>query len=182
MLLAGPLVWCVAASLALGWAYSGPPLYLKRWPAGLAVTATLGGLLTYFAGYTVNGGEGDGRGLIAFAGAMALWMGLVGQTKDLSDAEGDKQAGRRSGPIAWGDGAARVVYSAMALSLGGASVVWTMLYATYLLMPAIVLVLGASIVAILLLGPWSRGCRSKRRRPYRAFMATQYVAHLVIIL
>lgn len=182
VLLAGSLIWCVAAALALGWAYSGPPLRLKRYPAGLAVTATLGGLLTYLTGYTINGGGGDRQGLIVFAGVMALWMGLVGQTKDLSDAEGDEQAGRRSGPVAWGEGAARMVYSAMALSLGEAFTLWAAIFATNLLLPAIVLMLGASTVAVLLLGPWSRGCRSKRRRPYRVFMATQYVAHLVIIV
>jgi len=182
VLLAGPIIWSVAAALALGWSYSGPPLYLKRYPAGLAITATLGGLLTYFAGYTVNGGTGDHHNLVVFAGAMALWMGLVGQTKDLSDAEGDERAGRRSGPVAWGEGTARLVYSALALFLGEAFVLWAAISATELLLPAIVLMLGASTVAILLLGPWSRGRGSKLRRPYRVFMATQYTVHLVIIV
>jgi 4-hydroxybenzoate polyprenyltransferase len=182
MLLAGPLVWCVAAALALGWSYSGPPLYLKRYPAGLAITATLGGLLTYFAGYTANGGTGIHHNLVVFAGALSLWMGLVGQTKDLSDAEGDEQAGRRSGPVAWGEGTARLVYSALALFVGGAFMLWAAISATELLLAAIVLMVGASIVAILLLGPWSRGRGSKLRKPYRAFMATQYAVHLIIIV
>lgn len=182
MLLGGPMVWCVAAALTLGWAYSGSPLYLKRYPMGLAATATLGGLLTYFVGYTVNGDRDDHYSLIAFAGIMALWMGLVGQTKDLADAEGDRQAGRRSGPIAWGENTARVVYSLMALCLGQVFTFWAAIFATNLLLPAGVLMVGASIVAILLLGPWSKGSRLELRRPYRAFMATQYAAHLVIIV
>lgn len=181
-LLGGLVFWCVAAALILGWAYSGSPLYLKRYPVGLAATATLGGLLTYFVGYTVNGDRGDHYSLIAFAGTMALWMGLVGQTKDLADARGDQQAGRRSGPVVWGENAARVIYSMMALCLGQAFILWAAIFATNLLLPAFVLIAGASIVAILLLGPWSKGSNLKLGKPYRAFMATQYATHLVIIV
>jgi 4-hydroxybenzoate polyprenyltransferase len=35
--LGSSMVWSVVALLALGWLYSGPPLYLKRSPAGWAV-------------------------------------------------------------------------------------------------------------------------------------------------
>lgn len=181
-LLQGLMVWSVVAALALGWSYSGPPLYLKRWPAGLAAVAILGGFLTYYAGYAANGGGGDVLSLCIFAVMMALWMGLVGQTKDLSDVEGDKQAGRRSGPVVWGESAARAIYSGIALSLGTGYVICAMLFATDLLLSAIVVLLGASAVAVISLGPWSRGSRSRRRRPYRAFMLTQYGTHLVVLI
>ena len=175
------MVWSVVMALALGWLYSGPPLYLKRWPTGLAVVAILGGLITYNAGYAANGGRGDFLSLSIFAAVMALWMGLVGQTKDLSDTEGDKQTGRRSGPVAWGEDAARLVFSGVALSLGGGYILAAALFAPSLLIPAFVLASGAVAVAVIALGPWSRGDKSRRRRPYRMFMLTQYGANLAVM-
>lgn len=175
------MAWNVAAMLALGWLYSGPPLYLKRWPAGLAAVAILGGLLTYHAGYTANGAADELLELAVFGGVMALWMGLVGQTKDLSDVEGDREAGRRSGPVAWGEDLARLLYSGIAFVLGGAYLVWSALYAPGLLGSAAVLMLGALGVIAVTLGPWSKGDRTKRRRPYKAFMLTQYGAHLPVL-
>jgi 4-hydroxybenzoate polyprenyltransferase len=109
-------------------------------------------------------------------------MGLVGQTKDLSDAEGDEEAGRRSGPVAWGERAARLAYSVAALLLGVAYVLAAALVATDLLDSAIAVAVGAAVVAALLLGPWGKGDRSRRRRPYRAFMLTQYGAHLAVFV
>jgi len=174
------LVLSVAAILALGWLYSGPPLYLKRWPAGLAAVAGLGGLLTYCAGYLSHGAGGDLPNLVAFAAAMSLWMGLVGQKKDLSEIAGDKGAGRKSGPVAWGEDAARRAYSAAAVAVGAAFAAWAV-FASDLLAPAIVLVTGAIVVAATLLSPLSRGDRLRRRRPYRAFMLTQYGVHLAVL-
>lgn len=171
----------VTAVLALGWLYSGPPFYLKRYPAGLAMVATLGGLITYHAGYSVGGNADGVRDLLPFALVMALWMGLVGQTKDLSDVEGDTEAGRRSGPVAWGETRARLFYSAAALSLGAAYLAWAALSAKALLASAVVLMLGALAVALTSLGPWGRGDRRERRRPYRAFMLAQYGAHLAVL-
>jgi hypothetical protein len=37
-------------------------------------------------------------------------------------------------------------------------------------------------VAVISLGPWSRGDRSRRRRPYKAFMLTQYGANLTVVI
>jgi 4-hydroxybenzoate polyprenyltransferase len=48
--LRGLMVWSVIVLLALGRLYWGPPLYLKRWPTGLAVVALLAALITYNAG------------------------------------------------------------------------------------------------------------------------------------
>lgn len=178
----GLMVWSVAAALAVGWAYSGPPFYLKRWPAGLAAVAILGGLLTYQAGYAAYGDNGEVVSLVVFAAVMSLWMGLVGQTKDLSDVKGDKLAGRKSTPVAWGGAVARSVASAAALSIGTGCMLAAMVLAPDLLAPAIVLMCGAVVVAALALSSWSKGGRSARRRPYRAFMLTQYCAHLAVFV
>lgn len=180
--LGGLMVWSVVVALALGWLYSGPPFYLKRWSAASAAVAILAALITYNAGYAANGGGSDARSLFVFAATMALWMGLVGQTKDLSDIEGDKQAGRRSGPVVWGEDTARLVFSGAALSLGGGYILSAVFLAPGLLIPAFVLAFGAAAVAVVTLGPWSRGDKSKRRRPYRAFMHAQYAATLAVVV
>ena len=171
----------VAVALALGWLYSGPPLRLKRWPTGLAAVAILGGLITYNAGYAANGAGGDVRSFFVFAAVTALWMGLVGQTKDLSDIEGDEQAGRRSGPVIWGEEVSRLVFSGAALSLGGGCLLSAATFAPSLLIPAFVLTFGAVAVAVITLGPWSRGDKSRRRRPYKVFMLTQYGVALAVM-
>lgn len=176
------MAWSVVAALSLGWLYSGPPFYLKRQSTWSAAVAILAALLSYNAGYAANGGAGDARSLLVFAAAMALWMGIVGQTKDLSDVEGDKQAGRRNGPVVWGEDVARIVFSGAALSLGGGYILSAALLATDLLVPAFVLASGAVVVALVTLGPWSRGDKSKRRRPYKVFMHTQYAATLAVVI
>lgn len=177
------MAWSIIAALGLGWLYSGPPFYLKRWPTGLAVVAILAGLITYNAGYAANGGDGDGQiSFLLFAAVMAVWMGLVGQTKDLSDIEGDKQAGRKSGPVVRGEDDVRLVFSGVALSLGGGYFLSVAFFATGLLIPAFVLATGAVAVAVTTLSSWSRGDKSRRRRPYRVFMLTQYGANMSVVI
>jgi 4-hydroxybenzoate polyprenyltransferase len=180
--LGSTMVWSVVVLLALGWLYSGPPFYLKRSPTGWAILGIIVALITYNAGYVANEGRSDVRSLFIFAAVMALWLGIVSQTKDLSDIEGDKQAGRRSGPVVWGENAARIVYSGAALSLGGGFILSAALFAPDLLIPAFVLASGAVVVAVIALGPWSRGQKSKRRMPYMAFMLTQYGANLAVVI
>jgi hypothetical protein len=51
-----------------------------------------------------------------------------------------------------------------------------------LLIPAFVLASGAVVVTVIALGPWSRGDKWRRRRPYRAFMLTQYGANLAVVI
>ena len=176
------MVWSVVVLLVLGWLYSGPPIYLKRSSTGWAVLGIMVALITYSAGYSSNGGGGNIHSFLVFATVMALWLGIVSQTKDLSDIEGDKQAGRRSGPVVWGENAARIVYSGAALSLGGGFILSAALFAPDLLIPAFVLASGAVVVAVIALGPWSRGQKSKRRMPYMAFMLTQYGANLAVVI
>lgn len=103
MLVDDELLWGVAAILLMGWLYSGPPLRLKRFPAAMAAMAVASAVLTYYAGYVVGGRASDPVLFLVFAGIMALWMGLVGQTKDLSDVPGDERARRRSLPVVWGE-------------------------------------------------------------------------------
>lgn len=173
-----------AMALALGVLYSAPPLRLKRWPSGLAVTATLGVLLTYYAGHAANGGGGARTETAVFAVAMALWVGLVGQTKDFSDVEGDRRAGRKSLPVVRGERAAGLFVAGAALGIGAGFASFAFFSASEeLLWPAGVLAVGAAAVAVVALGPWSKGGRRRRRRrPYRVFMGTQYGVHLAVIL
>jgi 4-hydroxybenzoate polyprenyltransferase len=180
--LGSTMVWSVVVLLALGWLYSGPPFYLKRSPTAWAILGIIVALITYNAGYASNGGGGDVRSFLVFATVMALWLGLVSQMKDLSDIEGDKQAGRRSGPVVWGENVARLVFSGIALSLGGVYILSAALFAPGLLIPAFVLASGAVLVAVTALGPWSRGDKSRRRRPYKVFMLTQYGANLAVVI
>jgi 4-hydroxybenzoate polyprenyltransferase len=176
------MVGSVVVALALGWLYSGPPFYLKRSPTGWAALGIIAALITYNAGYASNGGTGDLLSFSIFAAVMALWLGFVSQTKDLSDIEGDKQVGRRSGPVVWGENVARLFYSGVALCLGGGYVLAATLLAPGLLIPALVLASGAVTVAVVTLGPWSRGEKSRRRRSYRMFMLTQYGANLAVVI
>jgi 4-hydroxybenzoate polyprenyltransferase len=113
---------------------------------------------------------------------MALWLGIVSQMKDLSDIEGDKQAGRRSGPVIWGENVARLVFSGAALSLSGGYILAAALFAPSLLIPAFLLAFGAVAVAVTALSPCSKGDKPRRRRPYRVFMLTQYGAHAAVVV
>ena len=180
--LGSTLGWSVAVLLALGWVYSGPPFCLKRWPSGWAVLGISAALITYNAGYISNGGGMTTLDFLIFATVMALWLGIVSQTKDLSDIEGDKLAGRRSGPVVWGEDVARLVFSGAALSLAGVYTLSAALFAPSLLVPALVLTVGAAILAVVTLSPWSRGDKARRRRSYRAFMFTQYGANLAVVM
>ena len=180
-LLGGLMVCSVLAALVLGWLYSGPPFYLKRRPAAWTVVGIAAALITYNAGYASNGGGGNLLSFSVFACVMALWLGVVSQTKDLSDVKGDEQAGRRSVPVVFGEGRARFVFSGAAFCLGLVYVLSAALLAPDLLIPAFVLAAGAAAVAATTLGPWSRGDRSRRRRPYRAFMLAQYGANLAAL-
>lgn len=181
-LMGGYMMLGVAAMLLMGWMYSSRPLRLKRWPVGLATLALVAALLTYSAGYEANGGKGNAPSLVLFAAAMALWMGLVGQTKDLPDLEGDAKAGRKSLPVVWGEKRARLAVSVAAVAIGAGFALLAFFLGDIVFPVAIVVTVGGLAVAVVALGPWSKGSRSKRRHPYRVFMITQYVSHLVVLI
>lgn len=175
------LAWGVVAMLVMGWLYSGPPLYLKRFPAALAVMATVSAVLTYHAGFMIGGERAGHTPFMIFAGVMALWMGLVGQSKDLSDIDGDRQVGRKSLPVVWGENAARLAISGVALAISLGFLLISLFVTESLMLAAVIVLMGALFVAAVSLGRWSRSGRTERRGPYRAFMATQYAANLAVI-
>lgn len=172
----------VSVELALGYLYSGPPCYLKRGVFTGGMTGILGGLLTYVAGLTVCGGTLLVSRLAFFAIAMSLWMGLVGSvTKDLSDVAGDAAAGRRTAALMVGETKARLAASVVAFAVATTFLAIAISLARMLVWPAITLECGAIALTIVCLPRLSLGNFSFRRRPYRAFMVTQYAAHLSFI-
>lgn len=184
VVLGDPAVWTVPAALVLGYLYSGPPCHLKRRPIGTTLVVTLAGLLTYYTGFSAYAGHAvrPGAALLTLAIVMSLWMGFVGApTKDLSDIVGDAAAGRCTGAVR-GESHVRRFSSAAALGLAVAFLAVSARVAPALTVSAIVMLAGAAAVAVLNLSPLSLGSRSRRRRPYRAFMLTQYVVHVTVVL
>lgn len=117
-----------------------------------------------------------------FAVMMALWMGLVGQAKDLSDIRGDVQTGRKSLPIIWGDRTARFAVSAVATMVGAGFLLVALRFTESLLIPAITVFMGSVAIAAIALVLWDRTSdKNKLRRPYRAFMLTQYAANIAVV-
>jgi 4-hydroxybenzoate polyprenyltransferase len=176
------LLVLVLAFLVLGYAYSAEPFALKRRTMGASVVATAGGLASYAAGYVVAGGTPDIR-LLVFGLAMSCWMGMVGiQAKDLSDVVGDAAAGRQTIAMRYRDGVVRRLLALTALGVGGAFVVAAAVLAPRLSFIALIVLGGAALLAASVLTRHSHGSRPRRRRPYRVFMLTQYVAHLCLVV
>ncbi|MEU7895997.1 UbiA family prenyltransferase [Nonomuraea sp. NPDC049152] len=180
VLLGPTLALAVAAVLVLGYAYSMPPLSLKRHAVGAAGTGVGAALLSYVAGYaSVAQGTAPGTGALVFSVVMSLWVGLVGTlAKDLPDALGDAAAGRRTVAVLYGEPLLRRMMALAAGALCGGLWLAAAAVAPELGLAAWVLTLGASVVAALALTHVTRGCRPRKRRLYRAFMASQYVTHL----
>lgn len=172
----------VALMICLGWAYSAGPRPQKAHAAGFTVVVTSGGLATYLAGWCAAGGRGvPSREFWVLAGAMSLWMGLAGNTKDLSHVLGDRAAGRRTLPLMLGDTAARRVITAMTLALGTAAVALAAVAAHPLLPETGILLAGGAAVAASLGAARPGRPRAVRRRPYRMFMMTQYAVHATML-
>lgn len=181
-LLAGRwMVVPTVAYLLLGRLYSVPPARFSARPVG-SLAVVLGGIsLTYAAGALCVGGHPTGDGLV-FAALMTLWTTLVGATvKDLSDLEGDVASGRRPLVARLLPRHARQGISLVALSLGGLLCV-AGAHLTALRLPGAVTLAGAMAMSVLLYrnAPATHS-RALMRRPYRAFMGTQFVAHGVLI-
>jgi 4-hydroxybenzoate polyprenyltransferase len=181
-LLPGRATLLTALMLVLGWAYSWAPTPLKNSMTGFLGVVVCAGALTYLAGCNAAGGAVD-PDLLLFAAAMSCWIGLGGSTKDLGDVAGDLAAGRRTWPIILGDTRARVLMGALAgclgLGFGIAAAVWL----PGLLPSAVAVMLGATVLcAQLIRTAGGRGAeRPVARRPYRAFMLTQYAAHAAVL-
>lgn len=180
ILVSAQMVSLVVLVLAVGWAYSTGPRPLKMTTPGFLAAVTALGILTYLAGRCAIDGEWS-MPLVLFGVAMSLWMGLVGWTKDLSDTAGDRAAGRRTLPIVLGARRARLLMAASTVVLGATFLV-TAIVADRVPVAACVACCGAVIVAALLLWPVGARDPGLRRRPYRAFMVTQYATHATLLL
>jgi 4-hydroxybenzoate polyprenyltransferase len=177
--LGAPYVFLVPVLLLLGYAYAAPPLRLKRWSGAAGATVLTAGLMTFAAGGEAGGGAIDSMTLLIFAVAMSCWMGLVGAlAKDFTDVYGDAMVGRRTSAVVRGVGRTAVRLSVNAVGVGLAFLVAAWLLAPVLLLPAAAVTVGALFV---ILGCLRRTDGSPRRRPYHAFMATQYAAHVMVL-
>jgi 4-hydroxybenzoate polyprenyltransferase len=176
------MVVLVGLMLSVGWAYSIGPCPLKRSIPGFFVAVTALGLLTYLAGWSASG-AGQPRGsVVAFGLMMSLWMGLAGSTKDLSDTKGDRLAGRRTLPVILGDRRARLVIAIAANLVSWTFVIIDANCFDRLLPAAMVVCIGSVALALVALGYSNDGHRCAKRRPYRAFMVTQYLAHVTLFV
>ena len=174
----------VAGYLALGWAYSAGPA-LKNSPLGSAAVIAGGIGLTYAAGWFA--GETVRPARVAFGLAMTLWVSLACMAKDFSDTEGDRLAGRRTWPVLLG--ARRAAGCLQLCSIcGSLAMVAAAVLVDRALWPVALVVLAGSVVlsrrCVVAAGsePAVPANRQARRGPYRAFMVTQYGAHLTLLL
>jgi 4-hydroxybenzoate polyprenyltransferase len=185
-LFGGPVfLAALVAYLVCGYAYSAPPFECKRTSGGTVFTVTLLGLLTYAAG-TVGSGPlaAASAASVVLAVAMTLWMCCVGAlAKDLSDVTGDASAKRRTMAVRRGAPRTRRVIAVNALSVAVLFTAAAWRWAPALLPVAVTVTGSAVVVAALALWPRlvDTSTRLRRRRPYRAFMATQFAAHLLAI-
>lgn len=183
--LAGPrVVLWTAGFLVLSWAYSAEPVKAKCSSGRCAVVVFGLGATAYGAGVSASGGEWTATGVLV-AGVMSAWMALVGAVvKDLGDVSGDAAGGRRTVAVVHGPAAARALAVAGALTVGAAAPALALLWATSALAAAAPVALGAVWVVTQVLRGARRehADRAERRGAYRAFMVTQYVANLTMLV
>lgn len=181
----GPAAWLVPLLLTLGFLYSGPPFHFKRRSASTAAIGMAGGLLSYLAGATSPAGVMTPHAvttLAVFAIGASAWMGLTGTlAKDLPDTAGDVAAGRNSAVVHLGDAGARAALSRVALTTAIAFNLTALTASQSLRACAVLMFMGAIVLAVMAHSPWSKGSRHKRRRPYRIFMLTQYATHICLL-
>jgi 4-hydroxybenzoate polyprenyltransferase len=140
----GLAVGCIAAALVLA-AWSGLTafmyisvlaLLLFHYAFSISAMPLLGNLLVallassvFYLGGMIAGGDERGWQLL-FAATILSFLHHLGReiVKDMEDAEGDRQAGRKTIPIAWGGRAAQILTGvALALLVGS-----TYLFAAWL--------------------------------------------------
>jgi len=187
LVLGGGFCLLVVAFLGVGYLYSAPPVCAKRYAATSALTGVMLALLTYGAAWAAAGAGPAGRTGVIFCAGAALWTGIVGSiTKDIPDAAGDMAAGRRTIAVRLGETASRRLACGAAVTIGAGFAVAAGLAGSLLVFPAAAMLGGALLVSVVT-WPWRPGAASARpggggRAPYRAFMATQYAAHLCLLL
>jgi 4-hydroxybenzoate polyprenyltransferase len=172
----------VLLTLALGYIYTGPPFALKRYTAGAGIIVLGAGLLTFAAGSSIDGPLRLGLPLVIFSIVMSLWMGAVGAiAKDLSDIRGDALAGRRTCVVRSGTAAVRRRVSRNAVLIAVGLGVTAAVAAPQLRPAALGLLIGA-VALIICTDPFFPARSNHPRLPYRAFMATQYGVHLIVVV
>jgi 4-hydroxybenzoate polyprenyltransferase len=177
----GRLVLLGLAALVLGGRYSAGRLPLKATTAGVTVSVGGGVLLCYAAG-AVIAGPGTAPATAVFGLAEAAWVGLCAVTKDFSDVEGDRLAGRRTWPIVFGERGARQIVAACSAALAAVFVGLAALGTAGMTAAAGLAALGALAVAAAVLLVPVTGDRATRRRPYRTLMVTQYAVNAALLL
>lgn len=179
--LADPLALIPAGLfLMLGWAYSAGPR-LKAHPCGFALVIGLGAALAYMAGWTLHPVQ---PACLAAEATIATWVGVCCAAKDFSDIDGDRQDGRRTWPVVLGAHRAAFVVGVAALGTALAAMAFAVVAPT-VLPAAVVLLVGSAWLATRLrscVRLTADDCREIRRRPYRAFLATQYLANLSVLV
>lgn len=184
------MIVLVTVMLLLGSLYSAGPRPQKANVTGFVLVVTSGGAVTYLVGWATVGGEGlPPVRLLVVGTAMSLWMGLVGMTKDLSDAAGDRVAGRRTLPIQLGPRRASGLLAVFAFAVGITSFL-AYRWAGVDHSTGMVHLVGSGVVAgCLLVAVAQSGVnadavprRTRARRPYRAFMITDLAAHGTLLL
>lgn len=163
--------------LAIGWAYSAGPSF-KNSAIGLGVIVGAGAGLTYAAGWAAAGAS-DVRSLAVML-ALSGWIGVCCVSKDFSDVEGDRVAGRRTWPVMIGPQRAAQLLATVSVA-GGFGMVITCVWIGYWIVPALLLTVGAIGLAAVVVASADAPDRAIRRRPYRAFMSTQYATNLALI-
>jgi 4-hydroxybenzoate polyprenyltransferase len=167
-----------AAMLGIGWAYSAGPS-LKTSATGFALVIGLGAALTYAAGW-VAGGHITANELVV-AMSVSLWVGLCCASKDFSDIDGDRLAGRHTWPVIFGPRRAAQLLSVLAVG----AAVCVLIVAVELSanpLPAMSLTIGSILLARVAAQSALASDRAARRRPYRMFVTTQYAANAAMVI
>lgn len=110
------VLWAAVLGVAIAWAYSAPPIRLKRegWLSATACAACYEGLPWITGAAIVAGGAPDGR-IFALAGLYSLGAVGIMTLNDFKAVEGDARMGIRSLPVQLGSAvAARFACVAMA--------------------------------------------------------------------
>lgn len=112
----GPVVfWATLVALAIGWAYSAPPLRLKRsgwWGPGACALAYEG--LTWFTGAAAMAGGWPGARVLLIAALYAAGAHGIMTMNDFKAVAGDRATGLRSLPVVLGvERAARLACAVM---------------------------------------------------------------------
>jgi 4-hydroxybenzoate polyprenyltransferase len=174
------LVLIAVTTIGLGWGYSTGAAPMKRSAVGTCVVAVAGGASAYAAGALATGDPVSSGHVVAF-GLLSLWMAVGAASKDLGDAVGDRLAGRRTLPVVLGSSRARRAIAAGSLVLGAVAAVAAVSLPAEAA-PLAILTAGGLWVAwsCLHTAPAEDGAAS--RRPYRAFMVTQYAANAALLV